>query len=83
MMNAGNVGNKVTGRMNVEVVAAIRIETVVDTDAEVTHVIEEDPHQEAEEAAEVIQGTTIEEKEDALAAKRRVTLEQTVQKAEA
>ena len=73
MMNAGNVGNKVTGLTNVGAVDAIRTETVVDTDAEVTHVKEDDPHQGAEEAAEVTQGTTIEEKEDASAAKRRVT----------
>jgi len=78
-MNAGSVASKVTGLTNAEVVEERWTETEADTYVGATHVKEEDPLPEVEGAAEVIQETTIEEKEDVLVAKRKVTLEHSAQ----
>lgn len=81
-MNAGSVASKVTGLTNAEVVVEPWTETVEDTDAEVTRVIEEDPLPEVAEVAEVTLETMIGKKEDVLVARKRVTLERCVPVAE-
>lgn len=75
--NAGIVARRVTGQMNAGAEDETLIEMEVDQDAEVTHVIKDDPLQEVEDQAAVIQETLTEEKEDVSVAKREVTLEQT------
>lgn len=75
--NAGIVARRVTGQMNAGVEDETLIEMEVDQDVEVTHVIKDDPLQEVEDQAAVIQETLTEEKEDVSVAKREVTLEQT------
>ena len=78
--NAGTVERQATGLTNAEAEDATRTETEVGRDAEVTLVIEDGPHQEAEDQAVVIQGTLIEEKEGVSVVRREATLEQTARK---
>ena len=78
--NAGTVERQATGLTNAEAEDATRTETEVGRDAEVTLVIEDGPHQEAEDQAVVIQGMLIEEKEGVSVVRREATLEQTARK---
>lgn len=73
-MNAGSAASLDTGPTSAEP-HAVRTEMEEGTGEEVTHATDPDLTQEPEEAAEVIQETTIGEKESVLVARKRVTSE--------